>query len=110
MFEGTSLYLTITALIIFLIGLYILASHRHMIKKLIGIEMLVGAVNLNALSMALELNVISETPLIDPFVGVIIIVSTTIGAVVAAVGFGLAYWSFESCKTLNTNCLSKLKH
>ncbi len=95
------------ALTIYALGLYLLISQRHFIKKIIALEMLVGAVNLNVIAMGLHIS--GNITQIDPFVGVIIILATAIGGLIAAVAFALAYWTRLHFDTLNVDSLSTLK-
>ena len=51
MFDMLQIYL-IFALILYVLGIYTLASARNMVKLVIGIEILVAAANLNFLALA----------------------------------------------------------
>ncbi len=97
----------IGALILYALGLYILSAQHHFIKKIIALEMLVGAVNLNVIAMGLHLS--GDVNKLDPFVGVIIIIVTAVGGLIAAAAFALAYWTRVHFETLNVDELATLK-
>ncbi len=107
MFSGKVLLIIMGALALYVFGLFILMNRPHFIKKIIALEMLVGAVNLNVIAMGIHLS--GDFTKIDPFAGIIIIFSTTIGGIIAAAAFALAYWTRLHFDTLDTNALSTLK-
>ena len=107
MFQHPNLLIVITALVLFFIGLFILVNQPHFIKKLIAVELMAGAVNLNILAAGLRSY--GGLASLDPFAGVLIILSTTISAAIAAVGFGFAHWSFRHTETLDTDSYDLLK-
>ena len=82
MFDMLQLYL-LFALVLYIMGIYTLASNRNMVKLVIGIEILVAAVNLNFLAFAAFITGPSALGPIDPMVQKFVILSICVGGAIA---------------------------
>ncbi|MGY5862899.1 MAG: NADH-quinone oxidoreductase subunit K [Candidatus Thorarchaeota archaeon] len=108
MFDMLQIYL-IFALILYVLGIYTLASARNMVKLVIGIEILVAAANLNFLALAAftaEPNILGP---IDPTVQTFVILSIIVGGVVAAVAMSLIVNAYRHYGTLDIRELRRLR-
>ncbi len=108
MLEMLHIYL-IFALLMYLLGVYTLASARNMIKLVIGIEILVAAANLNFLALGAFTSSPSVLGPIDPMVQVFVIVSICIGGAIAAIALSLIVNAYRHYGTLDIRELRRLK-
>ena len=106
--EMLHIYL-ITALVLYMLGVYTLASARNMIKLVIGIEILVAAANLNFLALAAFTAGPSVLGPIDPLVQDFVIVSICIGGAIAAIALSLIVNAYRHYGTLDIRELRRLK-
>ncbi|MHA1237707.1 MAG: NADH-quinone oxidoreductase subunit NuoK [Candidatus Odinarchaeia archaeon] len=92
------------AAILFVIGLYTLASNRNMIKLVIAIEILIDAAHLNFIAFSA-----SPSGGVDPLAHVIVITSIVIGGCIAAVALSLIVNAYRHYGTLNVKKLRRLR-
>ena len=108
MLEMLHIYL-IFALLFYLLGIYTLASNRNMIKLVIGIEILIAAVNLNFLAFGAFTFGPSTIDAIDPMAQVFVILSICVGGAVAAIAMTLIRVAYRHYGTLDVRELRRLK-
>ena len=108
MFDMLHIYL-IFALILYVLGIYTLASARNMVKLVIGIEILVAAANLNFLALAAFTAGLDVLGPIDPTVQTFVILSIIVGGVVAAVAMSLIVNAYRHYGTLDIRELRRLR-
>ena len=108
MFDMLQIYL-IFALILYVLGIYTLASARNMVKLVIGIEILVAAANLNFLALAAFTTSPDVLGPIDPTVQTFVILSIIVGGVVAAVAMSLIVNAYRHYGTLDIRELRRLR-
>ncbi len=108
MFDMLQIYL-IFALILYILGIYTLASARNMVKLVIGIEILVAAANLNFLALAAFTAGPNVLGPIDPTVQTFVILSIIVGGVVAAVAMSLIVNAYRHYGTLDIRELRRLR-
>ncbi|MGB6680210.1 MAG: NADH-quinone oxidoreductase subunit NuoK [Candidatus Bathyarchaeia archaeon] len=98
-------YYIVTALILYILGMYCLAVKRNMIKLIIGIEILTSAANLNFIALAAYGNPGGADPLGHTFV----IMSIVVGACVVAVALTIVVHAYRHYKTLDVRELKRLR-
>ena len=98
----------IFALLLYLLGLYTIASSKNMVKLVMGIEILVAAVNLNFLSFAAFTTGPSILGPMDPLVQDFVIISICIGGAIAVVAMSLIVKSYRHYGTLDIRELRRL--
>lgn len=108
MLDMLHIYL-IAALFLYLLGIYTLASNRNMIKLVIGIEILVAAVNLNFLAFSGFTTSPSVIGPVDPLVQGLVILSICVGGAIAAVAMSLIVRSYRHYGTLDIRELRRLR-
>ncbi|MHA1781365.1 MAG: NADH-quinone oxidoreductase subunit K [Candidatus Thorarchaeota archaeon] len=108
MLDMLDIYL-IFALILYMLGIYTLASARNMIKLVIGIEILVAAANLNFLALGAFTSSPSILGPVDPLVQDFVILSICIGGAVAAIAMSLIMNAYRHYGTLDVRELRRLK-
>ncbi|MHA1247099.1 MAG: NADH-quinone oxidoreductase subunit K [Candidatus Thorarchaeota archaeon] len=108
MFDMLDIYL-LFALILYLLGIYTLASARNMIKLVIGIEVLVAAANLNFLALAAFTSGPSVLGPVDPLVQDFVILSICVGGAIAAIAMSLIVNAYRHYGTLDIRELRRLK-
>ena len=108
MFDMLHIYL-IFALILYVLGIYTLASARNMVKLVMGIEIMVAAANLNFLALAAFTTGPDVLGPIDPIVQTFVILSIIVGGVVAAVAMSLIVNAYRHYGTLDIRELRRLR-
>lgn len=108
MFDMLHFYL-VFALILYILGIYTLASNRNLIKMVIGIEILVAAVNLNFLALAGFTTGPSVIGPVDPMVQVFVILSICVGGAIAAVAMSLIVRAYRHYGTLDVREYRRLR-
>ena len=98
----------IFALLLYLLGLYTIASSKNMVKLVMGIEILVAAVNLNFLSLAAFTTGPSVIGSVDPLVQNFVIISICVGGAIAVVAMSLIVKSYRHYGTLDIRELRRL--
>jgi NADH-quinone oxidoreductase subunit K len=97
-------YLALT-FILYIIGIYCLATKRNMIRLVLGIEILINAANLNFIVFSAY-----WTPgFVDPFAHFIVIISTALAACVSAVALTIVVYAYRHYGTLNVQELRRLR-
>ncbi len=99
----------IASLILYLMGIYTLASNRNMIKLVIGIEILVAAVNLNFLALAAFTSGQGVLGPVDPLAQTFVVLSICVGGAIAAVALALIRNAFNHYGTLDVRELRRLR-
>ena len=99
----------IFALFLYLLGLYTLASSRNMIKLVMGIEILVAAVNLNFIALGAFTSSPSVIGPVDPMVQDFVILSICIGGAIAVVAMSLIIVAYRHYGTLDVRELRRLR-
>ena len=108
MFDLLHIYL-LAALVLYIIGIYTLASSKNMLKLVFGIEILVLAVNLNFLAFgAFTMGPVTPGP-IDPMVQAFVILSICVGGAIAVVALSLIKNAYEHYGTLDIRELRRLR-
>jgi multicomponent Na+:H+ antiporter subunit C len=108
MFDMFQIYL-IFALLLYVLGIYTLASNRNMVKLVIGIEILVAAANLNFLAFAAFTTSPSVIGPVDPLVQIFVILSICVGGAIAAVAMSLIVNAYRHYGTLDVRKLRRLR-
>lgn len=97
-------YLASTA-ILYILGLYCLATKRNMVKLLLGIVILANAANLNFISFS----ALRYGGVIDPFAHAIVLMAIAIEAFVTAVGLAIVLNVYRHYRTLDVRELRRLR-
>ena len=93
------------AFILYIIGLYCLATKRNMIRLVLGIEILINAANLNFIALSAY-----RTPgFVDPLAHSIVMISIAIAGCVSAVALALIVYAYKHYGTLNVRKLRRLR-
>ena len=98
----------IFALLLYILGLYTLASSKNMVRLVIGIEILVAAGNLNFLSLAAFTSGPSVLGPMDPLVQDFVILSICVGGAIAVVAMSLIVKAYRHYGTLDIRELRRL--
>lgn len=98
----------IFALLLYLLGLYTMASSKNMVKLVMGIEILVAAVNLNFIALAAFTTGPSVVGPVDPLVQNFVIISICIGGAIAVVAMSLIVKAYRHYGTLDIRELRRL--
>lgn len=99
-----SSYLLCSA-VLYVLGLYCLATSRNMIRLIIGIEILTTAANLNFIAFSSYV----RPGYVDALAHSIVIMSIVIGACVIAVGLTIAVYAYRHYGTLDVRELRRLR-
>ncbi len=97
-------YLT-TATILFVLGIYCLVTKRNMIRLIIGIEIMMGAANLNFIAFSAH----ARPGFVDPLGHSFAILSIMIGTCMVAVALALVMCVYQHYRTLDVRQLSRLR-
>jgi len=93
------------AFILYIIGLYCLATKRNMIRLVLGIEILINAANLNFIALSAY-----RTPgFVDPLAHSIVMISIAIAGCVSAVALALIVYAYKHYGTLDVRELRRLR-
>ena len=93
------------AFILYIIGLYCLATKRNMIRLVLGIEILINAANLNFIALSAY-----RTPgFVDPLAHSIVMISIAIAGCVSAVALALIVYAYKHYGTLDVRKLRRLR-
>jgi len=98
-----SLYTAFTGLI-FVIGLYTLATKRNIIKQLIGVELMINAAHLNFVLFA-----VNSPGGIDPYALAFVVFSILAGASVITVGALMVVNVYRTYGTMDLQALRRLR-
>lgn len=93
------------AIMLYVVGLYILISKRNIIKMIMGIEVMLFASNF----MFVTIGTFISPGMIDPLSRGIVVISMVIGAAIAAIMISLAIYAAKLFKTTDVRKLSELK-
>ncbi|RLI21080.1 hypothetical protein DRO45_02795 [Candidatus Bathyarchaeota archaeon] len=99
-----SYYLAFTA-ILYVVGIYCLATKRNMIRLVLGIEILVNAANLNFIILSANW----KTGFVDPFAHSIVIISTALAGCISAVALTIVVYAYRHYGTLDARKLRRLR-
>ncbi|MDO8056951.1 MAG: NADH-quinone oxidoreductase subunit NuoK [Candidatus Hermodarchaeota archaeon] len=94
------------AVVLYIIGIYGMATKRNMIKFLISLELLLDGAHLNFIAFA----AIWTGMYIDLMAQAIVIVSISIGGGVIAIALGFIIRAYNKFGTLDVRKLNKLRH
>ena len=94
------------AVILYVIGIYGMATKRNMIKFLISLELLLDGAHLNFIVFG----AIWSGGYIDLMIQAIVIVSISIGGGIIAIGLGFIIRAYNKFGTLDVRKLNKLRH
>jgi len=92
-----------TAILLYIIGLYGIVIRRNMVRTVIGLEIITASVNLNFLAFT-----VLDTRLI-PLAQYFVIVSIVLGAAVASLALMLVIQAYKLYGSTDLKKLSKLK-
>jgi len=95
----------VCSFVLFVIGIYCLATKRNMIKLVIGIELLVNAANLNFIVFSYHRN----PGVIDLLPQSVVFFSISIAGGLTAVILAMILNAYKHYKTLDVSSLRKLK-
>ncbi len=95
------IYYVLFSALLFVLGVFCLATRRSLIKQVIGLEILINAAHLNFVALAT-----SSGRGVDPYAQTFIIISIAVGAAVVALALLL---SVQVYKTYRTTDITKLK-
>ena len=98
----------IFALLLYLLGLYTMASSKNMVKLVMGIEILVAAVNLNFIALAAFTTGPGVVGPVDPLVQNFVIISICIGGAIAVVAMSFIVKAYRHYGTLDIRELRRL--
>ena len=93
------------SVILFAIGLVCLIAKKNMLRLLMGLEILLNAVNINFLVFA----VYGVSEGIHPEGQVFVIITISLGGCILAVGMTLILYAYRHYKTLNVRKLRRLR-
>ncbi len=96
----------VTAIFLYTIGLYTMATKRNMIKFIIALELLLDGGHLNFIAFA----VAWSSFVVDPLAQAVVILSICIGGGVIAVGLAFIIRAFNKFGTLDIRKLKQLRH
>ena len=96
-------YLAFSA-ILFIVGVYCLATKRNMIRLVLGIEILINAANINFIAFS----AFRSKGFIDPLAHSIVIVSISLAGCVTAVALALVVYAYKHYGTLDVRKLRRL--
>ena len=99
-------YFLLTAVFLYAIGFYIMATKRNMIKFIIGLELLLDGAHLNFVTFA------AAWPgfVVDPLAQSLVIISICIGGGVIAVGLAFIIRAYNLRGSLDIRKFNKLRH
>lgn len=92
-------------IVLYIIGMYCLATKRNMIKLLIGIVILANAANLNFIAFS----ALRYVGVVDSFAHALVIMAVVLEAFVTAVGFTIILNAYRHYKTLDIRELRRLR-
>jgi len=93
------------SLVLYLVGIYCLATKRNMVKLVLGIEILINAANLNFITFSAY----RAEGFVDPFAHSVVIVSIALAGCVSAVALALVVYAYKHYGTLDVRKLSRLR-
>jgi NADH:ubiquinone oxidoreductase subunit K len=93
-------------MILFLLGLYCLVVKRNMIRLLMGLEIMINAVNLNFIALSSHF----VEGAVHPLAHVFTILSIGIGGCIIAMGLVITIYAYRHYGTLDVRELRRLKH
>jgi len=93
------------SIVLYLVGIYCLATKRNMIKLVLGIEILINAANLNFIAFSAY----RAEGFVDPFAHSVVIVSIALAGCVSAVALALIVYAYKHYGTLDVRKLSRLR-
>jgi len=99
-----SYYLAFT-LILYLVGVYCLATKRNMIRLVLGIEILINAANLNFIILSANW----KTGFVDPLAHSIAITSIALAGCISAVALTIVVYAYRHYGTLDARKLRRLR-
>ena len=97
------LYL-VSAVVLFIIGLYCLMFKRDMVRLLIGVEILFNSANLLFIIFSRQV-----TGFVDPFAHSIVMMAIVLDGTVIAVGLAMVLSVFKHYKTIDIRKLRRLR-
>lgn len=99
-------YFMFGSVILFLIGVYCLATKRNMIRLLIGLEIMINAVNLNFVVLSSYVVEGATHPLGHSFA----ILSIAMGGCIISLGLVITIFAYRHYGTLDVRKLRSLRH
>ena len=98
-------YYIACAVILFFIGVYCLVAKRNMIRLLMGLEIMINAVNLNFVALSSYI----EEGAVHPLAHVFTILSICIGGCIVALGLVITIYAYRHYGTLDVRELRRLR-
>jgi NADH-quinone oxidoreductase subunit K len=98
-------YYVACAVILYIIGMYCLASKRNMIKLVMGLEILVNAAHVSFIAFSAYIS----PGYIDPLGHSIVIMSVSFAGCVTAVALTIVTYAYKHYKTLDVRKLRRLR-
>lgn len=93
------------AVVLYVIGMYCLASKRNMIKLVMGIEILVNAAHVSFIAFSAYVS----PGYVDPLGHSVVIISIGFAGCVTALALVIVTYAYKHYKTLNVRKLRRLK-
>ena len=90
--------------ILFMIGIYCLATKRNIIRLILGIEIMVNAAHIGFIALATTI-----PRVVDPFAQSMVIVSIGLAASVSAVAITIVVNAYRHYGTLDARALKRLR-
>ena len=100
-----TIYYVAFAVLLFVVGVYCLATKRSIIKMIIGIEIMINAAHLNFVAFSAN----AAEGMVDPFAQSFVLLSMGVGAAVIALAMLLAVHVYRLYGTLDVTKLRRLR-
>jgi NADH-quinone oxidoreductase subunit K len=99
------IYYILVSALLFVVGVYALATRKSLIKQVIGLEVMVNAAHLSFVALATK-----QAPgLSDPYAQAFILVSLGVGAAVVALALLLSVQVYRTYRTTDVTKLKRLR-
>ena len=95
------------SILLLVIGLYAIAAKRHLVKIVIGLELLTLGVNLTIITMGLRF--VGGEVAVDALAQSMVAISMAIGAAIAALALSIAINIYRHYKTFDIRKLRRLR-
>ncbi|MEM2237244.1 MAG: NADH-quinone oxidoreductase subunit NuoK [Candidatus Caldarchaeum sp.] len=99
------IYYVLVASLIFIIGVFCLATRKSLIKQIIGLEIMVNAAHLSFVAISTK----QGPGLVDPYAQSFILISLGVGAAVVALALLLSVQVYRTYRTTDITKLRRLR-
>lgn len=97
--------LLFTAMILVILGLYVVVTKKNLLKIIIGIEIMATGVNINFIGLSL----LKHPQMIDPTSHALTIISILLDGALVGVALAMTLIVYRKFKTLDTDKIRKLR-